>query len=217
MVDERLFAFDWVLSELRAVGPRPDFPNIEYLRQRLLEISMGDDINYQVELGKIPPGSLVVEIGAMDGVRFDPLHNHLVTPKWNAIVLEPLPDMFALLQKNYEPYPWVRCVNAAISDQSGQLSLFRVKPDAVAQHGYGEWVVGISSAFKGATLSYLDHSVSEEIVRALSFSDFVKEFSISRIDVLQIDTEGYDWKILEQVDLARSKVPGIPSITMGWT
>jgi FkbM family methyltransferase len=204
--DERLFGFDWLLDLLRALPARPDLPNLEFLRQRLLCIDMKDPINYEVELGAVPDAAFVLEIGAMDGVRFDPLHRHLVTRRWNAVVVEPLSDMFKLLQTNYEPCPWVQCANVAISELSGPIPMFRVTPDATAAHGLGEWIVGISSAIKGPTLSYLGDIVTEEVVRSLSFSDFVEEFGIKRIDVLQVDTEGYDWKILEHIDLERWEI-----------
>jgi FkbM family methyltransferase len=205
-VDERPFAFDWVLELFRTLPPLPNMPNLEYLRQMLLHQNMDINIDYGRELNKIPDTAVVVEIGAMDGVRFDPLHRHLVERQWNAIVVEPLPDMFELLKTTYQSYPRIRCVNAAISEVSGPLSIYRVKPEAVSKNGHGEWVVGISSAIKGATLSYLNDIVSEEVVKGLSFTDFVKELSITRIDLLQIDTEGYDWKILKQIDLRKWEI-----------
>jgi FkbM family methyltransferase len=205
--DERLFGFDWVLDLLRVLPAHPDLPNLEYLRQRMLCIDMiRDVINYQEELGRIPDTAFVLEIGAMDGIRFDPLHGHLVARRWNAVVVEPLPDMFSLLKTNYETCPWIQCANVAISETTGPISMFRVRPDATAAHGLGEWIVGISSAIKGPTLSYLGDIVSEEVVRGLTFVDFVEEFGIKQIDVLQVDTEGYDWKILEQIDLDRWKI-----------
>jgi len=109
--------------------------------------------------------------------------------------------MFERLSENYRPYPWVRCVNVAISETTAPLTFYRVSPEAVAKHGHGEWVMGISSAIKGATLSYLGDIVTEQSVRAVSFADFVKEVRLDRIDVLQVDTEGYDWTILRQIDL----------------
>jgi FkbM family methyltransferase len=139
----------------------------------------------------------------MDGVRFDPLHRHIVDKKWTAVMVEPLLDMFALLQQNYAGHDHVRCVNVAISDTTGPLRLFRVKPELVIAHGQEDWILGISSALKGPTLSYLENIVTEEVVRGVSFDDFVDECQIQRIDVLQIDTEGYDWNVLRQVDLMK--------------
>jgi FkbM family methyltransferase len=205
-VDERIFEFNWVLDMLRALPALSDLPNVEYLRQRLLRHNMIDGINYGVELSKMTDTKSVLEIGAMDGVRFDPLHRHLVDRHWDAVLVEPLPDMFDLLQKNYQSYRTIRCINAAIAEASGPLSLYRVKPAAVSKYGHGEWVIGISSAVKGPTLTYLDDIVTEEVVRGVSFADFVNELSIQKIDVLQIDTEGYEWRILKQIDLSKWRI-----------
>jgi FkbM family methyltransferase len=179
----------------------PKLTNLVYIKQRLLGTSFAKDIHYPEELKKVPDEAHVLEVGAMDGVRFDQLHLHIVRRKWRAIVVEPLPDMFQLLRDNYSRYPWVKCVNAAIAEQSGSLSMFRVNPEEATKRGIGQWVVGITSALKGPVLTYLNDIVSEETVKALTFNDFVRKYSVEKIDVLQIDTEGYDWKILQQIDL----------------
>lgn len=202
-IDERKFAHRWVLDALRGIAIEPGMVNIAYLRERLLGTHNQANISYTQELKSVPADASVLEIGAMDGVRYDPLRPHLVQRKWRATVVEPLPDMFELLRHNYAACPWVRCVNVAITEQSGALTMFRVDPEEAARRGAPDWVHGISSAFKGSTLKYLDDMVSEQTVTGMSFAEFVREFSIDRIDVLQIDTEGYDWKILRQIDLGK--------------
>ena len=43
----------------------------------------------------------------------------------------------------------------------------------------------------------------EEEVRCLSVATLLARHSIVRLDLLVIDTEGWDWRILRQFDLAR--------------
>jgi hypothetical protein len=45
--------------------------------------------------------------------------------------------------------------------------------------------------------------VVPETVRGLTFADFCNEFGVTRFDLLQIDTEGYDWNVLRQIELRR--------------
>jgi FkbM family methyltransferase len=202
-IDARKFAFPWLIDLLRDLVIEPGMVNLAYLRERLLGTHSRVSISYAQELDAVADGACVLEIGAMDGVRYDALHPHLVRRKWHATVVEPLPDMFVLLRRNYSAYPWVRCVNVAITERSGPLTLFRVDPEKAAERGIQDWLLGISSAFRSSNLAYLHDIVSEQTVTGMRFEEFVREFSIDRIDVLQIDTEGYDWRILQQIDLDR--------------
>ena len=54
-----------------------------------------------------------VQIGAMDGKRFDPIYEHAVKNKWRGIAVEPMADMCAELRINY-PEESVKIVQAAI-------------------------------------------------------------------------------------------------------
>ncbi|MBV9829229.1 MAG: FkbM family methyltransferase [Alphaproteobacteria bacterium] len=204
--NELAFRFDWVVDRFRTVPEFGKFAHLEYLRRVFLRIGMDDSIDYSVELNQLPTPSNVLEIGAMDGRRFDPLHDHLIKNKHNAVVVEPLPDMFNLLQDTYKNCDRIRFANVAIAEATGNLTLYRIKPEVASDHGQGEWVIGISSAIKGATLQYLDDIVTEEIVPALLFEEFTRQYDIGQFDVLQIDAEGYDWKILQQVDLKEYEV-----------
>src|SRR5262245_37291248 len=42
-----------------------------------------------------------VEIGAMDGISFDPLYKHVVSNGWRGLLVEPLPDLFEQLKETY--------------------------------------------------------------------------------------------------------------------
>lgn len=202
---ERSFAFDWVLARLRSTPPLPTHPHVEYIRHQFLRLNMMDSLDYGALLDDIDYPAHVLEIGAMDGVRFDQLHPHLVEKKWSAVVVEPLPDMFERLRRTYAGCGWVRCANVALSDVAGPLVMYRMDPE-VADRPESDWLLGISSALKNADLRYFEGAVKEEVVRAITFDQLVEEFDIRKIDILQIDVEGYDWKVFEQVDLDKWKI-----------
>ena len=205
-IDERPFAFPWLIESLAEVRPSDDEGNVEYLRQRLLYSGMTRGLSYTRALDALPRGAKAVEIGGMDGVRFDALHSYLKRGQFDAVVVEPTADMFALLTKNYAGCGNVRCANVAITESSGPLELYRVSTEEIAKHGLAEWIHGVTSAFKGPVLTYLEKHVSTETVRGLAFEDFAAEFGVDRFHVLQIDTEGSDWNILKQIDLNRRGV-----------
>lgn len=47
------------------------------------------------------------------------------------------------------------------------------------------------------TINKFNNYATKETVKTLTVEDFVKKYKIQRIDLLQIDCEGYDFEILE--------------------
>src|SRR3989344_5088239 len=87
---------------------------------------------------------LFVEIGAMDGVSFDPLYAVVMKYRWRGLLVEPLPDLFARLKENYKDATGVLFENAAIAEERGEKVMYRVAPQAVQQGLVPPWAGGIS-------------------------------------------------------------------------
>jgi FkbM family methyltransferase len=90
--------------------------------------------------------------------------------------------------------------NVAIAERSGPQTIYRVPSDKVDTV---PWADGISTLRKPNPESVIAPLVVPETVRALTFHDFCNEFDVRHFDLLQIDTEGYDWNVLRQIELAR--------------
>jgi FkbM family methyltransferase len=161
---------------------------------------------YRILLGK---GHLTfAQIGANDGVRFDPIHafvranRHRVT----GVVVEPLPDLFEALRRNYRDCPGVIAVNAAIHNEERKATLYRVDPRRAI--GLPDWVHGIAS-FDREHLA--QHSIipPEAIVGVevpcLRLDELLKAHGITELDLLLIDTEGYDAEIIRGLDLREAR------------
>ena len=67
-----------------AFSPIPVFD----LSVQLLMAVRGDSLNF-------------IQVGANDGEYADPLHSFIVNYPWHGILVEPQPDIFARLRKNY--------------------------------------------------------------------------------------------------------------------
>lgn len=202
--DERNFLFPWVAAKLSERGSLEGFPYLRYLAQRAA--ASADHIDYQGALDALPDDTVVVEIGAMDGIRFDTLHRSLVSRGWRATLLEPTRDMFDQLVSNFQAFPNVRCVCAAISNRSGPLRMHRIDPAAIAEGHVEDWALGLSALSPDKTLKFYAGLTETEEVEALTFADFVGREGIDRIDVLQIDTEGHDFIVFDQIDFDRYAV-----------
>jgi FkbM family methyltransferase len=161
--------------------------------------------------------TLFLQIGAMDGVSFDPIYPFVTQYGWRGVLVEPLPDMMERLKANYAGVKGVRFAEVAISASSGTQKMFRIKADGHLQgSALPEWSQGISSlkpsrnALGGHTISptlgaQLKAATIEVEVATLSFADLAESFDLSNLDVIQIDAEGSDWEILEQMDIAASR------------
>jgi FkbM family methyltransferase len=152
------------------------------------------------------PSPFALQIGAMDGVRFDPIHPFLSRGGWSGLLVEPLPDLHAALVENYRDVPGLRFANVAISDHEGEIVLNRVDPEAIRSGAVPDWCIGISSVFDDRNWirdTSMTPYVVKQTVRCTTLAALLESQAVDRIDLLQIDTEGYDFNVLKQLDFGR--------------
>jgi len=152
-------------------------------------------------MNKIRPRSLFfIQIGANDGVRNDPIHNYIIKNNWGGILIEPQPIIFNNLLKNYEPCKNLFFENIAIGISPGVVPFYYIKNTT----GLPEWMNGIASFNKKHVLKHVKSigHVSEKLievinVKCLTVSDLRRKYKFNDIDLLQVDTEGYDFEIIK--------------------
>lgn len=148
-----------------------------------------------------PP--VFVQIGANNGTDFDDFYEIATRNRLPGIVVEPVPRYFESLRRAYERYPEVRAVNAALHPTAASMTMYTIRPDA-AKH---VWQHGLASFDRKHVLNHMDVSdddIAEQEVACLSFSALVDGYlPEGRIDILAIDTEGFDGEILKMVDFDR--------------
>jgi len=162
------------------------------------------------KIKKIITDPFVLQIGAMDGVFFDLLNPHLIKGGWQGLLVEPLPDMFAALQKNYASQPQLRLVNCAIGEDDGSIVLRRINPDAVMRGLLPPEALGITTMCTDRGLlardDYKDRfekHVVEIKAPCRKLQSVLDEHQVKKIDVVVIDAEGADWMIAQQLDFKR--------------
>ena len=148
-----------------------------------------------------------VQIGANDGVSFDPLHPILVrhADRVRGLVVEPLRDKFELLRRTYAALPGVVPVNAAIHRSERRMTLYRVDP--ARERRLPAWAKGIASFdphHHERTRTAPGLIVAEE-VDCLPLAELLERHGVDHVDVLVTDTEGYDYEIVSGLDFARLK------------
>ncbi len=76
----------------------------------------------------------VVQIGAHDGVRDDPLRQLIVEHHWRGVLVGPQPRVFRRLVENYEGEPQHSFENAPIAERDGSATLYTLRTAAREAH-----------------------------------------------------------------------------------
>jgi FkbM family methyltransferase len=161
----------------------------------------------------------LVQIGANDGVTYDPFHFFIKRDGWSGILVEPQKEVFNKLQQNYRDNDRIICENVAIAAASSVQPLYKLAfTDAL-------WATGLAS-FNQETIMGLFRSgyiqqraaadgialpedasqlITTEQVRTRSVHDLLTHHGVRQVDLLVVDTEGFDYEILKMADLPSLK------------
>lgn len=164
------------------------------------------DISIQVTLKMLVGQHLLdypevrfIQVGAYDGRSDDPLHELIIGYPMRGILLEPQKSVFHKLQANYEGHGRVTLVNAAIADTNGEAALFKIDERAVGP----EWLPQLATFSKSTLLKHKSHvpdleaHIETELVKTVTPNSLVEQYNFQEFDLLVIDTEGYDFQILQ--------------------
>lgn len=152
------------------------------------------------------PGSVFVQIGANDGETSDSVHPFVKQGVLKSVLVEPIPTVFQKLSAFYQGVVNVSLVNAALAKKNGRAVIYAVR-DAGRWAG-SVWASQLAS-FDRAHLrrhGIADDEIAETTVECLDFPTLMKRHEIERIDVLQIDVEGFDAEVVRMA-LALPQLP----------
>jgi FkbM family methyltransferase len=155
------------------------------------------------------PEAFFIEIGSNDGVQHDYLRPFILERAWRGVMVEPVPYVFERLRRNYGSLERVELENAAIADRDGTLPFFHLREaDPAERDRLPGWYDGIGSFSREVVASHAAHipDIESRVVRAevpaLTFESLCRKHDVSRLDLLLVDTEGYDFEIVKSIDLA---------------
>jgi FkbM family methyltransferase len=150
-----------------------------------------------------------MQVGACDGNVTETLKDFILGGVAHAVLVEPNPAAFAGLKKSYEGALNVTLVHAAIGDKEGEAYLYRVKDGALRNTDHFP-ILGYSSFdLSHLTRNGIKPSEIERItVPTRTLASVVAETGLAKIDLLQIDVEGYDAEVVRMA----LELPNPPSI-----
>lgn len=177
---------------------------------------LGDAVTALLESN---PSPFFVQVGGFDGVSFDPLRQQVVDKNLTGLIVEPIPQYFEKLRTLYAGSERVTPVNCAITEEDGERTIWRFNPVAVERGLLPPHFAGISSFLmedllkdSGVLGRSSPNKETTEALRSLlqpvpvqcrKMDSLLREYGVANVDILQIDTEGYDYIILKLFDFAK--------------
>ena len=161
--------------------------------------------------GRQEENIFTVNIGAMDGFMFDELSGYTSMYNFKGLYVEPIPYLYEKLKNNLGSEHLFE--NSAISTYDGEVEMIMIQQDAIDSGKVHECFYGMSSIYppSNGLASDGDKEVVEKYgkkvtVPCITFDTLVKKHSLTKIDVLKLDTEGHDFLIFDQVDLEKHDI-----------
>ena len=136
-----------------------------------------------------------IQIGANDGIDSDPIREWIIEYDWSGIMFEPQKTIYQELLKLYKDNKKINCINSGIAEKEGIYKLYNHK----LGHGGNSLLT---------TSKYININDYEEI-HCNTFENIIKKYDIENINLLTIDTEGYDSKILNSIDFGNINIKNI--------
>ncbi|HET9733607.1 MAG TPA: FkbM family methyltransferase [Acidimicrobiales bacterium] len=159
------------------------------------------------EFARCFPAAFFVQVGSNDGMKLDPLRRHILRRPWSGIMIEPLPYVFEQLASQYRDHPRIALENVAVADHDGTAELFYLPQSA--DPSLPDWYDALATFRKDVLLKHSEFipDIAERIssveVPCSTFESICARHSVARIDLIQIDTEGYDFEVIKLIDLER--------------
>ncbi len=167
------------------------------------------------ELAKNKKDFFFIQIGGNDGYSKDPIFKFVKKYRWRGIIVEPQKIVFEnQLKKIYKIERQIFLENVAIGKKPGIKKLYKI---SISE---SRWATGLAS-FNKKTIEYqikrnyvagrakregikLPRNTSDYItyenVCCATLGNIVEKYNINRLNLLQIDTEGYDFEIIKTID-----------------
>jgi FkbM family methyltransferase len=150
-----------------------------------------------------------VQIGSNDGLKNDPLHWYIKKNNWKGILVEPDKANFTKLRDNYSQVNGLHFENAGIGPERGEMIFYRLKDITNSEPG---WYDQVGSFDKETFIKNIEHGkelnkrITTDSLPVITFYDLLQKYNYREIDLLHIDTEGFDYKILRSIDFSKYNI-----------
>lgn len=163
-------------------------------------------------LARAEPRAVFVQIGSNDGDKYDPLKDRIASSRWRGVMVEPVPDIFDRLAARYDGHPRIALECAAVGTRSGPQTFYRLRRASEEElECLPRFYDALGSFRRDVLASHVEEipdieaRIEEIAVPTLTFDELCERHHVQNLDLLHVDTEGYDLEILRTVDLQRRR------------
>jgi FkbM family methyltransferase len=147
-----------------------------------------------------------VQIGAHVGKEGDFLAPSVHKKQLKGILVEPVPYLFETLKKNYEDCKNLFFENLAISNEDGVREFHYVDEHANDFSHLPDHASQIGSLSRAHTTTFAAGArVTTLQVRTLTLASLLARYYVTELELLYVDAEGYDFRILMDLNLDQVK------------
>ena len=141
-----------------------------------------------------------LQIGGNDGVSFDSLYHFVTANPVSGVVVEPVGIYYTKLKHSYHYYPEIETIQVAVHACQKEIDIYHVNPEFINKDN--AWAAGIGSIDPQHHLKsgIPSEQIIKETVPCVGLMELIEEKDLFAMDYLQIDTEGYDLEILNNLD-----------------
>jgi FkbM family methyltransferase len=145
----------------------------------------------------------IIQVGSHVGSSIsDPIFNSICESDY-VILIEPIKEHYEKLVINYDnrfPNNRFIFINNACGKNNEKIILYQPVVNETSE--LPVWADEITSVYASHVLDHgLDIPVKVVACDTVTLNDIIETFNVTSLDVLCIDTEGYDYEVLEGLDL----------------
>jgi len=147
----------------------------------------------------------VVKVGSHDGLKGDPCGAEiLLRKKWRGLLIEPVPYLLERAMRNFNDAARFSFASCAVGAVRGLRSFYFLPPSARQElEDLPSWFDQLGSFSRDHIVARLGervrHLIEEISVPIKPLTQVLREKGISRVHLLQIDTEGADLEVLRSL------------------
>ena len=155
----------------------------------------------------------LVVLGAHIGIH---IKDEISKIKDSSILLvEPVPHNISAINKNLKEFKNIHLEPVAVASVRETKDFFFVKATSINKLKK-HWASGIGSFNKNHLLNHRtkrflieEDDIDKIPIKTVKFEDLIEKYSITEIDKILIDIEGYEYEILRDMDLKKVQINSI--------
>ena len=133
----------------------------------------------------------------------------------SVLLVEPVPHNISAINENLKEFKNVHLEPVAVASVRETKDFFFVKATSINKLKK-HWASGIGSFNKNHLLNHRtkrflieEDDIDKIPIKTVKFEDLIEKYSITEIDKILIDIEGYEYEILRDMDLKKVRINSI--------